>query len=170
MSEIVATGSVAYALGWRAFKANHSHVPPVGLKGNEQTQFLRGYRDAKRIFNEPDKSDRSADMAKARKPKRKRGVTRRTPNMTAASTRKLRRAKAKFEATAKKLRADAKRLRTELRRCRKALSAPIPRKRAMPKMRVSDFARILGIKRKSEPRTKRKTSTQPHKKHRHNLA
>lgn len=165
MPEITATGSVAYALGWRAFKSNHSHVPPMGLKGSEQTQFLRGYRDAKRIFNEPDQSDRSAHMARARKLKR-----RPARKLSATAVRKLIRTKGKFEKTAKKLRADAKKLRTELRRCRKALSAPIPRKRAMPKMRVSDFARILGIKRPTKSKTKRKTSTRPYRKHRHNLA
>jgi hypothetical protein len=151
MSEIAATGSMAYALGWRAFKSNRSHVPPVGFSGSEQTQFLRGYRDAKRIFNEP---DRSAHMARAKKTKRKSA-----PKLSVAAIRKLIRTKAKFETAAKKLRA-------ELRRCRKALATPIPRKRTMPKMRVSDLARILGVK----PRTKRKTSTRPYRKHRHNLA
>jgi len=142
MSEITATGSVAYALGWRAFKSNHSHVPPVGFSGSEQTQFLHGYRDAKRIFNEP---DRSAGMARTRKPKLRRGKPT-TEDLSVAQIRRLLRAGAKCKKTAQKLRADAKKLRTELRRCRKALASPIPRKRAMPKMRVSDFARILGIK------------------------
>jgi len=151
---IEATGSPAYALGWKAFRKNYSHVPPIGLSGSEQTQFLRGYKDAKRIFSEP---DRSTSMARA---KAKRKMKRKTSaKLSVAAIRKLIRAKARHEATTKKLR-------EELRRCRKILASPIPRKRAMPKMRVSDFARILGVK----PRTKRKTSTRPYRKHRHNLA